>query len=396
MAETKQNKNAIPSGYKMTEIGVIPEDWEIIALENLLLYEQPQKYISNELLKLGPIPVLTPGKSFILGYCTESNNTYISLPAILFDDFTTASQWVDFPFKVRSSAVKMLRPKTESYNFRLIFEMMSLITFDTSDHKRFWISEYSKIKIPIPKKREEQDIIATALSDTDRYIEQLEAIIEKKEQIKTGAMQQLLTGKTRLPQFANHPDGTPKGMKMSELGEIPEDWELITLGEILCYEQPQKYITDDLLASGEIPVLTPGKSFLLGYCNDTENVYDTIPTILFDDFTTASQWVSFPFKVRSSAVKMLKPKNYDHNFRLIYEIMSLINFNISDHKRFWISEYSQLNIALPPTLNEQTSIATILSDMDQEITQLKEKLQKARDLKEGMMQNLLTGKIRLI
>src|SRR5690606_32938547 len=78
----------------------------------------------------------------------------------------------------------------------------------------------------------EQTAIANALSDVDALINSLEKLIAKKQAIKTATMQQLLTGKTRLPQFATHPDGTPKGYKQSELGEIPEDWDAIKMGDL--------------------------------------------------------------------------------------------------------------------------------------------------------------------
>lgn len=92
-------------------------------------------------------------------------------------------------------------------------------------------NEFARLPIPVPP-LSEQTAIANALSDVDALIQELEKLIAKKQAIKTATMQQLLTGRTRLPQFANHPDGRKKGYKPSELGEIPEDWEIVRLGDV--------------------------------------------------------------------------------------------------------------------------------------------------------------------
>ena len=94
------------------------------------------------------------------------------------------------------------------------------------------MGEMKKFILPIPNFIKEQTAIANALSDVDALIAELEKLITKKQAIKTATMQQLLTGRTRLPEFANHPDGTPKGYKQTELGEIPEDWEVKPLSEL--------------------------------------------------------------------------------------------------------------------------------------------------------------------
>ena len=90
---------------------------------------------------------------------------------------------------------------------------------------------------------------------------------------------------------------------------LPKNWEVKTLGECLTYEQPTKYIVKNTQYSDEyeIPVLTAGKSFLLGYTNDTENIFTQTPVIIFDDFTTSNKYVDFSFKVKSSAMKILRP-----------------------------------------------------------------------------------------
>src|SRR5690606_2663728 len=98
-----------------------------------------------------------------------------------------------------------------------------------------------------------------------------------------------------------------KGYRLTNIGSIPTDWDTVRLGELLDYEQPTKYITKDIDANSGIPVLTSNKSFILGYSSDTKGIFEKTPIILFDDFTTDRKYVDFPFKIRSSATKILKP-----------------------------------------------------------------------------------------
>lgn len=266
-----------------------------------------------------------------------------------------------------------------------------------SGYKSLSLKNINDLFIAVPSDIE-QSAIARALSDTDALLSELEKLIAKKQAIKTAAMQQLLTGRTRLPLFAHYPDGSKKGYKQSELGEIPEDWELIELGELLSYEQPTRYLVDssEYFENGTVPVLTAGKTFILGYTAELDNLYTKLPVIIFDDFTTASKYVDFPFKAKSSAMKMLRPKNEYLPLALIYSALNSIEFKVGDHKRHWISEFSKLKIKWPRSNEEQTAIATILSDMDAEIQALEQRLNKTRQIKQGMMQELLTGKVRLV
>lgn len=142
-------------------------------------------------------------------------------------------------------------------------------------------------------------------------------------------------------------------------------WSKIKLGDVLDYVQPTKYIVEstDYDDEYETPVLTPGKSFLLGYTNEIEGIYKEVPTIIFDDFTTAFKYVDFPFKVKSSAMKMLKTKSDDYHIRFIYYLMLSLNFEADEHKRYWISKYSQQYVKLPP-LPTQKKIAAILDEAD--------------------------------
>ena len=233
------------------------------------------------------------------------------------------------------------------------------------------------IHIPVPA-IPEQRAIATALSDVDALLAKIDQIIAKKRDLKQAAMQQLLTGQTRLPGFSG-------------------EWEVKRLGDLLSYEQPTPYLVKsaEYDNGNSVPVLTAGKTFILGYTNETEGVYLSPPVIIFDDFTTASKFVDFTFKAKSSAMKILKAREGCAHIRFAVEPMRIIDLHVEDHQRYWISEYSKLPIETP-SLVEQTAIATVLSDMDAELAALEARRDKTRGLKQGMMQALLTGRIRLV
>ena len=142
--------------------GKLPSGWMLCCLEDVLDYEQPQAYIveSTDYSDDYKTPVLTPGKSFVLGYTNETSGICNSLPVIIFDDFTTESKYVDFPFKVKSSAMKILHARGE-INLEYVAIFMSITRLVGDTHKRYWISEYSKIPIPIPPQNEQRRIVET-------------------------------------------------------------------------------------------------------------------------------------------------------------------------------------------------------------------------------------------
>ena len=178
--------------------------------------------------------------------------------------------------------------------------------------------------------------------------------------------------------------------------EFTDKWQEMHLGDILEYEQPTKYLVKKQNYSNlyQTPVLTAGKTFILGKTNENFGVYKDLPIILFDDFMTTSKFVDFPFKVKSSASKILKPKTDNINLKIVFEIMQTIDFCAKDHKRYWISEYQNLTIKLP-TLAEQKKIAQVLSACDKEIELLKSKFQCLKTQKKGLMQRLLNGEVRV-
>jgi type I restriction enzyme S subunit len=382
----------LPKGYKNTEVGVIPEDWEVKSIseivdvdtDNLTTSTNPDyvfKYISLEDVDFG---ILRNYSEQIFKFAPSRARRKVKKGDILISTVRPnlkshlliteeVQDWIC------STGFSVLRSKNQTDNvflFNHFFasiinrQIENLIT--GSNYPAINSKEVKSLQIPLPPTKAEQTAIATALSDADALINSLSTLIAKKRNIKQGAMQKLLKPK--------------------------EGWEVKKLGDFLDYEQPTEYLVTDTEYNdnNQIPVLTAGKTFILGYTNEEHGIFKNLPVIIFDDFTTAIKYVDFPFKAKSSAMKMLLPKNEKVNLRFIFEIMLQIKYQVADHKRHWIGEYSKIEIKVLSTPEEQNEIATILSDMDAEIQALETKLEKYRKIKLGMMQNLLTGKIRLV
>ena len=366
----------VRDGYKQTEIGVIPTSWDCVSFQTLAssvrnaIVGGPfgSDLVSTDYVDDG-VPVIRGqnmgGSRYLQGpYVYVSPQKARSLEANL-------ARPGDVVFTQRGTMGQVSLVPDEPFEQYLVSQSQMKVTLKLSqtipDFVHCWFdSERGQRSIqlntiqtgvphinlgilkglyipspPLP----EQRAIAAALSDMDALLAKLDALVAKKRDLKVATMQQLLTGQTRLPGFSG-------------------EWEVKALGELLSYEQPTKYLvsSSEYCDANDVPVLTAGKTFVLGYTQETEGIYAELPAIIFDDFTTATKYVTFPFKAKSSAMKILKPRNPSVNLRLVYEIMQVIDFKLGDHKRYWISEYSKLEVKIPAEV-EQTAIATILSDV---------------------------------
>lgn len=173
------------------------------------------------------------------------------------------------------------------------------------------------------------------------------------------------------------------------------EWTEVQLGDVLQYEQPTKYLVESsnyIHDKNATPVLTAGKTFLLGFTKERNGIFkNDLPVIIFDDFTTASKLVQFPFKVKSSAIKILHANRNIADIRYLYFVMQTINFKILKHKRHWISEYSKLQIKLPP-LTEQRRIVENLekafNNIAEALSTLESNINKANLLKQSVTNSI--------
>ena len=233
---------------------------------------------------------------------------------------------------------------------------------------------FKNLKITIPEYSEQQKI-ATFLTSVDERLTLLTQQKEKLELYKKGVMQQIFSQKLRFK---------------DENGKDYPDWEEKKLGEILDYEQPTKYLVSDTEYDNKYstPVVTAGKTFILGYTNEKENIFpkENLPVIIFDDFTTASQFVNFPFKAKSSAMKILHAKE-GQNIKFIFEVMQNIKFEVGGHGRHWISKFANLYVDLP-CKEEQQKIASFLSAIDVQIEGVSNKIAQTKLFKKGLLQQM--------
>ncbi len=177
-----------------------------------------------------------------------------------------------------------------------------------------------------------------------------------------------------------------------------EDCIECTFEDLLDYEQPTKYIVRSTKYSDDYktPVLTAGKSFIKGYTNETDGIFDILPTIIFDDFTTATQFVDFEFKVKSSAMKILVPTSKLVNMKFVYNCIQVNQVRNDTHKRYWISVYAKKKILLP-SLVEQNAILSkteeLFSDLDNGIANFKKAQEQLKIYRQAVLKKAFEGEL---
>ncbi|ORI79752.1 restriction endonuclease subunit S [Leuconostoc mesenteroides] len=171
-----------------------------------------------------------------------------------------------------------------------------------------------------------------------------------------------------------------------------DDWEERKLGEIFNYEQPTKYIVKSTEYDDNFntPVLTAGKSFLLGYTDEISGIKNATvenPVVIFDDFTTGSHYVDFPFKIKSSAMKLLSLNDNSDNFYFMFNTLKNIKYVPQSHERHWISKFSSFEI-YKPSQEEQQKIGSFFKHLDDTIALHQRKLDLLKEQKKGFLQKM--------
>lgn len=325
--------------------------------------------ISDEALSI--MNQYEPGTILIV---TRSGILRHSLPVAILDKKATVNQ----DLKTISLFLKELNP----YIFLTIKANESFILKEyhkdgtTVDSINF--EKFSNILLPLPPVREQLHI-CSVVEGLFRLIDDLEASKQNLQdvikQTKSKVLDLAIHGKL-VPQDPTdepasellkriNPDAKP--CDTSHYENLPNGWAVCRLEDIIDYEQPTQYIVESTNYSDEYktPVLTAGKSFILGYTNETTGIYNKLPTIIFDDFTTDSRFVDFPFKVKSSAMKILQV-NEQINIHYVAYFMGITRLVGDTHKRYWISEYSKKPIPLPP-INEQNRIVQTIHEIEEHL-----------------------------
>jgi type I restriction enzyme, S subunit len=378
----------VKKGYKQTEVGVIPEDWKVKPLNQLVGFTNGKAH-ENSIKDDGKYIVVnskfisSEGKVVKFSddcFCpTEAENILMVMSdvpngkAIAKCFFVDKDNCYTVNQRICSLKVKVDDPKLLFY---LINRNRYYLTFDDGvKQTNLRRDDVLGCPIPLPPTKAEQTAIATTLSDADALISSLEKLIAKKRNIKQGAMQELLTGKKRLPGFSG-------------------EWEVKKLGEVLevRYGKSQKEIVD---GNGEYPILATG-----GVVGRTSTFIYNKPSVLIGRKGTIDvpQYMDTPFWAIDT---IFYTEILDNAFpKFIFYKFNLIDWychnEASGVPSLNAKSIEKIELLFPPTKEEQQTISHVLSDMDAEIEQLEQKLHKYRMIKQGMMQELLTGKTRLI
>lgn len=415
-------------GFKQTEIGWIPEDWEVKTVREVFNYLRTASYSRaqlNEIEGIGYIhygDIHTKYNNYILIH--QSTLPYISkdlgksFPLLRNGDIVMADASEDYEGVGKAIEIKDL------YNEKIIAGLHTLALRDNfsifyNGYKGFVFSSplvkpileklatglkvYSisksilnEILLPIPP-LPEQEAIAKALSDVDSLIDTLERKIAKKRNIKQGAMQRLLTGKQRLPGFSGDwvekklsclsqiMDGTHQTPKYVDIGIPFYSVENVTNNNF----SNTKYIS-----IAEHLLLT--KKYKIEYGDVLMTRIGSIGDCKYIDWNTDAS-----FYVSLALLKMnnnILAKYFVHYSRteMFKNDIELHSLQFATPKKINLGNIGLVTIRYPESIAEQSAIAQILTDMDNEITTLEQKLNKYKQIKQGMMQELLTGKIRLL
>lgn len=399
------DSSIVPPGYKQTDLGVIPEYWHIRQLVDICM---PQGIVR------GPFGGTLKKDTFVTsGFKVYEQRNAIYKSSEMGSYFINQSKYAemhrfrvspgDFIISCSGTIGRIFQIPPNAPQGVINQALLKLTINDEVVHDRYFhiLFEWDEFQIKIIDSTQggamknlvgmdvfktipvvlpplsEQRAIAEVLSDVDRLLNALETLIAKKRAIKQATMQQLLMGRTRLMGF----NGA---------------WEKTKISDLLAYKRPDPYIVQsaEYTEHGDVPVLTANKAFILGYTNEVSGICHNFPVIVFDDFTTDSKYATFPFKVKSSAIKLLYPKHGRVSLKYVFERMQLIDFPLGNYKRYYISQYRNLELYVPD-YDEQRAIAAVLSDMDAEISALEQRRDKTHAIKQGMMQQLLTGRVRL-
>lgn len=411
-------------GYQQTDVGVIPDDWRVKAVGQISTVGRGRvishKEIARALDSRYPVYSSQTSNNGVMGYLDtfEFEGEYIT--------WTTdgANAGTVFYRNGRFNCTNVCGTiKLKSDNHLFVAEVLGKFApRHVSRHlgnPKLMNDVMKRVKIPIPSTKIEQHIIANALSDADALIKILEQLLVKKLHLKQGAMQELLTGRKRLPGFELKP-----GFKQTEMGLIPKDWELKKISDLKPFVtsgsrgwaafysefgSPFIRITnlsrsciyldlDDLrfvklaknenegtrtqLQDGDVLISITADIGIIGYVTEQlpkpTYINQHIALVRFDQSRTSSKFISYFLATE-------KPQRF---FRALTDAGAKAGMNLTT--------VQQIRLTLPPTKAEQEAIAEALSDMDSEVAMMEARLAKARQLKQGMMQELLTGRTRLV
>lgn len=407
---------ATQTGYKTSELGIIPQDWDVVELEKVCDIDTENltsntdsdyefDYISLEQIDNGHL-LNTEKYKFKdapsrARRVVRKNDVLIStVRPNLMSHYYVKNEVRDLicstGFSVVRGTNKLNMPYLYHHLFANIINSQINLVVVGSNYPAINSHDIKNLKIPLPS-TPEQTAIATALSDTDTLISSLQTLIAKKQAIKLSAMQNLLSGKIRLPEFAQRPDGLPKIMRQTELGGVPEDWEVVELGSVAFIKTGSKN-NQDKKENGQYPffVRSANVEQIDSYSYDCEAIL--IPGE--GNIGSIFHYINGKFDAHQRVYVIRDFKNVIGKFVFFALKQSFGKHAMENTVKATVDSlrlptFQNFKFAIPKSTTEQTAISQLLSGMDAEIEALICRLKKTQALKQGMMQTLLTGKIRL-
>lgn len=405
---------ATQTGYKASELGMIPQDWEIRRIGDFAPLQRGFDLPNSE-IQSGDYPVV-----YSNGIGNYHNCYTVKSPCIATGRSGTLGKvhYVEQDCWVHNTSLWVT--KFDNCEPKFIYFLFQKIGFERfasgSGVPTLNRNDAHEFKIALPKSTAEQTAIATVLSDTDALISSLQTLIAKKQAIKLSAMQNLLSGKIRLPEFTQRPDGSSKTTRQTELGCVPEDWEVVELEKVAEIKSGGTPSTNrSEFWNGHILWCTPTDITSLSgkYLSDTNrkitemglnnSAAELLPigSVLMTSRATIGECAiaKRPMTTNQGFKNFICNRTVNNEF--LYYLLSsqkdkfIELCNGSTFLEISTTQVRKFKITIPKSTTEQTSIAQLLSNMDAEIEALVCRLKKTQALKQGMMQALLTGKIRL-
>ena len=357
------------------------DTWEQRKLGDIFKYEQPQAYIveSTEYDDRYKTPVLTAGQSFILGYTDEKfgiKNANSDKPVIIFDDFTTSAHYVDFSFKVKSSAMKLLSLANGKDDIHCAYNVLQNIGYEPVSHERHWISTFAKFSVYMPKSSVEQKCIGDYFASLDNLITLHQRKYEKLHNIKKSMLEKMFPKND-----SNVPEIRFKG--------FTEAWEQRKLEDIASDMVAGGDIDKDLiLAEGQYPVIANALTGdgIVGYYDKEYRVNAPAVTVTGrgDVGHAKARLVNFTPVVRLLSVKS------EHDVFFLENAINTLKIVIESTgvPQLTVPQLAKYEVAFPRQLDEEEHIGAFFQQLDHLITLHQRELEKLQNIKKSMLEKM--------
>lgn len=396
-------RGEVPEGYKNTKGGIVPDEW---VEDNLGRYLSEYKKLSNDIEKY---PVYSSSRQGLIPQSKYYDNReavetcvgykivptgYVTYRHMSDDDIfhfnvnrtggkiLVSSEYPVFTVSDKGELGYIVPMLNDTARFRYFCRTQKL----GGTRTRLYYKNLCTYRAAFPT-YPEQKKIADILSAQDKLIELQQKKIDELKRLKKVYLSKMFP---------------KKGCNVPEIRfpGFTDPWEQRKLGDIFKYEQPQAYIVEstEYDDKNDIPVLTAGQSFILGYtdeCFGIKEANEENPVIIFDDFTTSSHYVDFPFKIKSSAMKLLTLNNPKDDIHCTFNVLQNIGYVPVSHERHWISTFAKFNVLLPKSSSEQKQIGLYFRNLDHLITLHQRKCEEQKKYKKALMQIFLTGIVRV-